>query len=160
MQKHERFVDEFFTWIPIDKRPNPFGPPGWYPRPYRKPELRKPKYWLARDGGELYFVNNTDEVLDFVSSETGGFITADDDVSCVGGSGYSYNKVMPLEAVKIEEFDGYYDLDFVIGVTIFVKSKKEGSLKIQSPSAKGGVGETVLLWDTGEEGKFVLIHKE
>ena len=158
MLKHKRFIDEF-TWIPIDKIPSPF-PAGWYPRPHRKPELRKPKYWLARNGGELYFVNNTDEVLDFVSSETGGFITADDDVSCVGGPGYSYNKVMPLEAVKIEEFDGYYDLDFVIEVTIFVKSKKEGNLRIQSPSAKGGVGETVLLWDTGEEGKFVLIHKE
>ena len=159
MQKHKRFVDEF-TWIPIDKRPNPFDLPGWYPRPYRKPELRKPKYWLARNGGELYFVNNTDEVLDFVSTKTGGFLTADDDIVTLGCKGYSYNEVMPLEAVKIEEFDGYFDLDYVIQVDIFVKSKKEGSLKIQSPAKKGGVGETVLLWDTGEEGKFVSIHKE
>lgn len=155
MKEHKR-IEGKFSWVPMDKRTDRLG----LPLPPRKPEKRKPKYWLTRDGGDLYFINNTDEILDLVSTATGGFQTSGDDVMTVGGNGYIYDNVMPQEAVKIEEFDGFYDLDFVLQVEIHVKSKKEGSLIIKSPPEKGGIGETILLWDTGEEGKFVSIRKD
>jgi len=154
MKEHKRIKGEY-AWIPMDKRVGIFG----LPMPYRKPELRKPKFWLDRDGGELYFINDSEEVLDFISTSTGGFATFDDDVVTVGNTGYTYKDVMPQEAVKIEEFDGYYDLDFVLQVIIYLKSKNEGDLQISPPAKKGGIGETILIWDTGEVAKAVGITK-
>lgn len=93
--------------------------------------MRKPKYWLARDGGELYFINNTEEVLDSVSTSTGGFATFGDDVATVNSTSYTYEDVLPQETVKIEEYDGYFDLDYVLQVTIHLESKIEGNLRSQ-----------------------------
>lgn len=67
--------------------------------------------------------------------------------------------VKPNDAVKVEEFDGFYDLDYVLQVSIQVRSKNLGNIEIFSPSKKGGIGETVLLWDTMEYGNHVSIKK-
>jgi len=121
-------------------------------------ESRTPTLWLARNGGELYFVNESDEILDFVNADSGGFITFDDGVAPVSNkTGYSYIDVKPNEAVKIEEYDGYYDLDYVLQVVMQVKSENLGNIEILSPSQKGGVEETVLLWDSGDTGNNVSI---
>ena len=70
---------------------------------------------------------------------------------------YVYKNVNPHDAVKVDEYDGFYDLDFVIQVYIQVKSRGLGCLDITSPADKGGVKETVLLWDTNESGKYVKV---
>ncbi len=36
---------------------------------------KKPLFWLTRDGEDLYFANDSDEILDVVKSTTGGFST-------------------------------------------------------------------------------------
>ena len=130
------------------------------PMPPRKPETRNPKFWLDRDGDDLYFINDSEEILDLVSAATGGFQTCDDAVLTVGSNNdYVYENVMPKEAVKIEEFDPFYDSDFILQVYIDVKSKNEGSLAIQSPAEKGGIKEAVLMWDTGEAGRYTSITR-
>ncbi|GLS84690.1 hypothetical protein [Paraferrimonas haliotis] len=152
--KDHKTIKDGFTWVPIDKRRSQFGGPA----PPRTPETRLPILWLARDGGELYLVNNSKEPLEFVTASSGGFQTVDDDVVSVSSSNhYEYKNVMPNEAVKVEEYDGYYDLDYILGVYIKVQSPQLGCLEIASPSAKGGIGETVLLWDSGEAAKNVSI---
>lgn len=71
-----------------------------------------------------------------------------------------YNNVQPNEAVKIDEFDVFSDGDYVIEVYVRLRSAKLGFIEIKTPSEKGGLKkETVLLWDTGEAGKFVSIKK-
>jgi hypothetical protein len=140
----------------MDKRKDRFG----LPMPPRKPELRKPKFWLGRDGDALFFINNSDEILDFISTSVGGYITCDDDVAPISGDGYSYDNILPLEAVKVEEFDARLDCDFVLQVQIMVISKNEGRIVICPPAGKGGIGETVLLWDTGEVGKDVSVSTD
>ncbi len=143
MREPKRITGQF-TWVPMDKRRDRFG----LPLPPRKPEKRTPKYWLIRDYGDLYFINNTNDIIDFVSSSTGGFETCDDEVLPISGKDYHYENVMPQEAVKIEGYDNYYDLDYVLQVEIIVKSEREGTLQIISPPKKGGVKkETVLLWN-------------
>ncbi|MBB5021344.1 hypothetical protein [Desulfurispira natronophila] len=57
--------------------------------------------------------------------------------------------------MRIDEYDGYYDLDYVIQAWIEVKSATYGELEFATPSKKGGAPDCVLLWDTGEEGKWV-----
>lgn len=149
--KEHKVIENKFTWIPLDKRGSSMPP--------RKPETRKPVLWLARDGDELYFVNASEEVIESVVVSTGGFQTVDDDMLISESQEYEYNNLRPNAAVKVDEYDGFYDLDYVLQVCLRVKSKNLGCLEILSPAKKGGVGETVLLWDTGESGKNVSIKQ-
>ena len=156
-RKEHKIVENKFTWVPLDKRASRFG--GGLTPP-RKAELRRPLFWLARDGGELFFVNSSKDTLDFVIAESGGFQTIDDDVMTVGSKEkYEYKNVMPNHAVKVEEYDGFYDLDYLLQVSMRIKSKSTGCIEIISPPEKGGLEETVLLWNTKENGKNVSIKK-
>lgn len=152
--KEHKTIENGFTWVPPEKRTSRFGGP----MPPRKPENRIPVYWLARDGNELYFVNASQETLAFVETASGGFQTVDDDVtvSAAGGE-YAYKNVRPGSAVKVDEYDGYYDLDFMVQVSVMVQSASRGCLQIRSPLEKGGIRETVLLWDSGESGRHVFL---
>ena len=154
--KEHKIIENKFTWISPSSRESIFG---GAVQP-RKPELRIPILWLVRDGGELYLVNLSAESLDVVSTASGGFQTVDDDVASItSNNGYTYKNVKPDFAVKIEEYDGYYDLDYVLQVVLTIQSKNLGTIEILSSPEKGGVEETVLLWDNGEAGKNVSINK-
>lgn len=155
MIEHKR-IENIFNWVPMDKRKDKLG----LPLPPRKPELRKPLFWLNRDDNELYFINDSEETLDNVSTTTYGHTCDLDMVLFLEGDGcLSYDHVKPQEAVKIEEFHPMWDSDFVLQVEIRLQSKKQGCFKITPPSKRGGIGEIVLLWDTGEEGNYVSIRK-
>ncbi len=152
MKAHKILQNEF-TYTPLHLIPG---------MPPRKPDNRMPLLWLARKGGELYLVNNSGETLDWVGTGVGGFISADDEILPVSSAKdyiYEYRQVVPHAAVKVEEYDGYYDLDYVLSVTMEVKSARLGHLQICSPAEKGGVKTCVLIWDTGEAGKHVGVKK-
>jgi len=154
--KEHKTIKDGFAWLPLDKRKSRFGGT----MPPRKAETRNPVLWLARDGNELYLVNNAHETLEYVIADSGGFQTADDDVVTVASKEqYKYRDVNHSDAVKVEEYDGFYDLDYVLQVYLKVKSPSLGCIEVLSPSKKGGVGENVLLWDSGEAGKNVSINK-
>jgi hypothetical protein len=152
MKEHKLLKNEF-TWVPLDKRSGRFGA-----APPRKPELRRPLLWLARAGAELYLVNASGEALDSVVVDLGGFITTDDSaVTASSNQNYEYKNIDNGDAVKVDEYDDYNDPDYVLQVVIKVRSSKFGSMEIFSPAEKGGVKETVLIWDSGEKGKHVGI---
>ena len=154
--KDHKVIKNEFTWIPLDKRVSRFG--GLVPP--RKSESRHPILWLVRERDELYLVNSSEEILDLVIANSGGFQTVDEDVMTIASNDkYEYTNVKPNSAVKVEEYDGFYDLDYVLQVSISIKSKKLGCIDILSPAKKGGVQETVLLWNTGENGKYTTINK-
>lgn len=138
------------------------------PLPPHPPEYRRPIYWLATtevsqgEGApyatELYFVNWSGETLNSVIAGSGGFQTVDDDVlSFSNDQGYVYRNVAPNEAVKVEVFDNYYDLDQMFVIAIEIRSRTQGSLRMTTGPEKGGVSEQVLLWDNGEPGKRVTV---
>ena len=150
--KEHKTVENKFIWVPPDKRMSRFGG-SVSPR---KPETRAPVLWLAREGNELYLVNSSKSTLDLVIADGSGFQTVDDEVIKVNNTEkYEYTNVKPNNAVKIEEYDGFYDLDLILFVTIMIKSKDLGCINITPCGKKGGVKETVLLWDNGEKGKHV-----
>ncbi len=154
--KEHKTIKDGFVWMPPDKRTSRFGGK----MPPRKPETRNPLLWLARDGNELFLVNNSHETLEYVISDSGGFQTADDDVFTLESKQlYQYRDVNQADAVKVEEYDDFYDLDYTLQVYLKLKSTSLGRLEIASPPEKGGVSETVLLWDSGEAGKYVSINK-
>jgi hypothetical protein len=154
-RKHHKVIENSFKWIPLDKRKSK-----WHPMPPRKAELRHPLLWFARKENELYLVNSSEETLDSVAAGTGGFQTVDDDCITVSSKNkykYEYKNVKPNDAVKVEKFDGFYDLDYVLQVSMRIQSKNIGCIEILTPPKKGGIGELVVLWDTMENGKNVSI---
>lgn len=154
--KEHKIIRNGFTWIPSDKRISQFG--GVVPP--RKPEIRNPALWLARDGNALYLVNNSKETLEYVIARSGGFQTVDADVLTVASKEqYKYTNVNHGDAVKVEEYDGHYDLDYVLQVYLKVRTSGLGCIEIVSPAKKGGLRETVLLWDSHEADKDVSIKK-
>lgn len=106
-----------------------------------------------------FFVNSSKDTLNFVIADSGGFQTVDDDVMALGNNDkYDYKNVKSNQAVKVEEYDGFYDLDYILQVSIRVQSKSIGCIELITPAKKGGVGETVLLWNTNENGVNVSIN--
>lgn len=150
MLKHKRVKDEF-KWVPMHKRMSKFGGP----MSPRKPDTRKPLLWLTRKLDELYLVNETGETLTRVQANTVGWITADDDVANVESNEvYEYKDVKPNEAVLVEEYDGYYDLDYVLMTGLAIESPSLGTLHLRSPGGKGGDQECVLLEKSDDVSQF------
>lgn len=150
--KQSIIVQGQFHWIPPDKRKSRFGGP----MSPRTPEKRTPLLWLVRDKNCLYLVNDTGTELEEVIGSSSGYMTADDTVFTASSADDYHYKYVPVgAAVKVDEFDGFYDCDWLLQTSIVVKSSKLGNLQLTSPPEKGGVDETVLLWDTLQYGKNV-----
>lgn len=143
-------------WVPPEKRQSRFGGP----MPPRKPETRTPALWVYRWNDELFLVNASGEALASVSSSVVGFISADEvTLATEPNTLVTYLDVRPGDAVKVEEYDGFLDLDYVLGVNLTIESDGLGLVEIHSPMEKGGIaGEAVLLWRDGSAGKNVSIQ--
>ena len=126
-------------------------------------EDKRPVFWLEltrRKQGDLYFINESQETLDYVKVEPAGYMTADDDVLTLEAKRTIYRDVLPHEAVKIDEFDGYYDLDMVFQIYLEVKSKTHGRMRFRTPPKKGYIPRQELLWDNGEPGEYVTVERQ
>lgn len=143
-----------FQWCAPEKRKSPFGP-----MPPRKAETRTPRLWLARRAGELYLVNESDEVLERVSASPYGWLRIghQEGVALLDQPTpwVTYQDVPQGAAVKVEEYDDFYDLDFDLGMCLEVRTQTLGCMELQTPLSRGGVQETVLLWDNGDTGTGV-----
>ena len=133
------------------------------PSTYKK-ETRTPTFLLFTKGSEqkgtmqeLYFLNCSDETLDWVSSCAGGFQTCDDDVATADSNGYQYENVEPGEAVLIDYYDMIYDSDYLLQPQVMLSSPKLGQVKFLASPEKGGYKDAVLLWDTGEPHRGVTM---
>ena len=135
MREHKRVLNEF-KWT--------------------RPEKKKPVFYVIRDGEELYFVNDSTETLNSISTVTGGCQTLDDEVMSVSSPDplYLYKNVKPGEAVKVEHYDRYWDSDYLLQLEVELSSPTHGD-KIFRVIGKGGIDSTVLFWATGEAGKYV-----
>ena len=105
---------------------------------------------------DVYFVNESDEILDEVSSEGWGFVGVS---STVNNPQFTYENVLPGEAVKIDTFNIQTDSDFVLGTTIYVTSKNLGKVKFKPKSGKGRIPEQPLLWEDESIPRYVVMQK-
>ncbi|AWI81773.1 hypothetical protein CEW87_21915 [Parazoarcus communis] len=119
-----------------------------YPHSRTDRSLR-PRFCLYRSNGELFFVNHTDETLDWVANgSVGGFIDAGGDPVATTDAQTHYEQVLPGEGVLIDAFDAQFDCDLYIASTITVASAASGVLQFQCAD-KGGARGRVLLWHDG-----------
>lgn len=102
------------------------------------------KFSLCRVGDKLFFLNQTPQILDNVTNTSFGIVSTDDDggIAPTSSLAMSYEMVLPGEAVLIDEFDAFFDLDSVIYMTIEVQVG--GDTQIFKVSAKGGANTKVL----------------
>lgn len=118
------------------------------------PEALKSKehifYIFSESGDQLehdvWFVNNSDEVLSEVRGTSGGFETADDEVANRAPSIAAYNDVRPGEAVVIDMYHEIYDSDFVMQIGVEIVSPALGKLTLSSDLTKNQVQEATLYW--------------
>ena len=142
-----------FKWVPLHIR-SPFPP---------KPvDNRMAIFWLARegdrDGGALWFVNESHEVLDYIKVRTDAIISVDEPQEGFAtgiGKYHIFKQVLVGEAIQIEKFDGFYDLDYCFMISVEINAPKYPKTILQTEITKGGVHETVLLWNTVESGKTI-----
>ncbi len=139
-----------FKWVPLHIR-TPFPP--------KPADNRMAIFWLARKGDAIWFVNESDEMLDYIKVYTGGYITLGEHlvggVATVSGKDRIFKRVLIGEAIQIDEFDGNLDSDYCLSVRVELSSPSYPKLILQTDTTKGGVPETVLLWNTGESGKRI-----
>lgn len=97
---------------------------------------------------DIWFVNNSDETLDYVRPSSGGFATSDDDIIPMTQSRdrVEYRDVKPGEAVKIDTYHIVYDSDFVISFGVDVKCPSLGERHFSSGLEKGNPPEVGLFW--------------
>ncbi len=107
---------------------------------------------------EMYFVNESSEVLKLVTSEPAGMITCDKHVVALGGEGRTYEDVQPGEGVLVDIFHRVYDSDSIVVTSVVVLSEKYGLLDFETHPFKKSVPEMVLLWSNGEKGKEVKLR--
>lgn len=107
-------------------------------------------------GQALYFVNSSNEILDVVSSDIGGFMGS---ISSDNNPSFLYKNVLPNESVKVEEYDGFYDLDYLLGFSLSIESKRYGKIKIKPPAKKGGLKKQPLLYADNSLPRYVSLDR-
>jgi len=126
--------------------------PEFPPRPIK----REVVFSLMKFQGALYFVNESGETLKTVSSDSFGFIL---DATIENNPKFFYTDIKPKESVRVEEYDDYYDLDYVLGFDIHIESHHLGRIALKPPCAQGGVIAQPLLYKDGTTPRFVRIEK-
>lgn len=101
----------------------------------------------------VWFVNNSNEILDYVRPSSGGFTASDDEVISMTQSPNSveYRDVKPCEAVLIDNYDVIFDGDFVISWGVEMKSASLGKRHLTSDLLKGREPNVCLHWQSLEE---------
>ena len=85
------------------------------------------QFSLCRVGEKLYFLNQSNQMLNRVSNASNGVGLIDDEGGTVSTSTFkiTYETVAPGEAVLIDEFDEIWDSDFLINTQIIGGFKSE-----------------------------------
>lgn len=98
--------------------------------------------------GNVWFVNNSDEILDEVRSDCGGFATFDDEVATMEmPNPMVYENVQPSEAVLIDTYNAMFDSDFMVCFGVAITSPSFGKNKSYSSGmSKGGNSDAVIHW--------------
>jgi hypothetical protein len=104
-------------------------------------------------------VNETEIPLDVLIVGQGGFLTAVDAVIAVSSDVITFKDIKPHEAIKVAEYDGVYDLDFVLGIDLTIEVEGVRHF-FKVPGDKNGPKETVLLWANGDSGKYISHRHE
>lgn len=117
--------------------------------------LRSPEHLLYVECSDwdntvakVWFVNNSDETINYVRPAGYQYATAGDDIIHLSqdAGGIEYRDVAPGEAVLIDRYDMIFDGDFVFIPAVDVKSNDLGERHLANSAGKGNPPNVTLLW--------------
>lgn len=158
---HSRAIAPLFTYP--HERPSPYR---WVPPhlesdgvtarfPPHPVEARAPRLWLVSDGNQAWLVNLFEVPLPSVRIARTGFGSSDCATFPYSASDdWSYENIQPNHCVLVDEWDGYYCLDFYIycELTVTLPGSSEQYFRVGGGLEKGCIATQVLLWDNGAVG--------
>jgi len=106
---------------------------------------------------EIYFINASDEVLSFITSDNVGFVS---DISVSSEHSIVYKDVQPGESILLDKYDMILDSDFTFSLWIKIESKKCGNIYIISKMGKGSIPSHVLMYKDCTSPKMVNVRKD
>lgn len=120
-------------------------------RPVRLHGAESAEIWLERlheENGNigLYLVNGSDKILSLVTTGIVSAVTLDENFHGGEKEGHSYHNLKPGEAAKLDEYDGFYDLDYLLTTHLTIIADHLGTIEFCPPPKKGGLGRQGLLW--------------
>lgn len=121
---------------------------GGFAWPHGTRRLGHPWYWFKRSGHQLWFVNSSPETLAKVVSDSVGFFLVDgEELHCTSAAPERvYLNVQSGEGVWVDEFDDFWDPDFLIQTRVQVTTGA-GETNTYSSCGKGGSSNARLLND-------------
>ena len=122
-----------------------------------EPQKNAPLLWLKPENDAVMLINNTGEVLDYVKISHLGCKKANKYFLPCHEFNYIYDNIEICRALKVADYDGYYDLDFKHYICFSIKSKSIGCVNISTLFYRVCIGETVLIWDDFSLGKNVIM---
>ena len=142
------------NWLQADTEPRAVRP---IPTP---PRVREPRLWLTCAYNELFFVNGGPELLARLTTSQSVTALVDDGVFMSDADDVlEYRDIAPGEAVKIDAYDGYYDLDYVLGATVVLDLRSCGRFACYVVGSKGGIQEQILQWADGTWHSRVTVER-
>lgn len=125
--------------------------------PPHKPELRRPMLWLVSWYGQAWLVNLCHQAIPLVTVSRSGFGGGDESPCGYSASeDWVYRDVPPQHCVLVDEWDEIYSSDFYIHCGLSVTVPEIGEMFFRAGSkSKGHIDTQVLLWDTGEKGRYL-----
>jgi len=122
-------------------------------RPHRHQGAETASIWLDcfpdnQMGRSLYLINGSNEILTWVRACPISSVTIDDNAFGGGGEMLCYQGVAHGQAVKIDQYDEFYDLDYSISVEVSLFSECLGQQKFSPTPRKGGLKKVGFVWRT------------
>lgn len=148
-EKYPTIKKSPFVWIPPHLEADGVRPKF----PPRKPELRKPLLWVAVTNNQAWLVNCCDQALPRVVVQKGGVGGGDEPATYNANEDWIYRDIPPGFCALVDEWDGFYDLDFYLYCYLDIEVPGYGDMSFCADGTrKGRIDEQVLLWDNGDKG--------
>jgi hypothetical protein len=142
--KQKMYSAGHFVWIP--KHLRLVGKNGLsIPKNTYKVDNRNPLLWVKSEGNDLFLINSSGFVLQSVKAQTNGFA---ENLTIKADGFYYYENIQNGEAVKIDEYDPFYDNDFTLQTQIEITADRlGGTICPKLPPSKKMIEEHVIMWD-------------
>jgi hypothetical protein len=112
-----------------------------------------PLLWLKIVRGDdhdcqVYFVNDSSEIVTAIIPHSFGYISYDETTSpLLNNNQRTFSDLLPNEAVLVDSFHLIYDSDSYIGLSIEINSPLTGHVIITTPTLKGKIEEQSIFSD-------------
>lgn len=117
----------------------------------KPPSTREPRLWLVSTGDKAWLVNMTGEPITKLVSSRGGWGGGDTPCTYDAEEDWVYTDVPHGYCALVDEWDGFYSLDFFLLLELLVETPSLGAMTFHARGReKGTIDRQIFLWDASE----------